>query len=93
MPELKPIDWIDAADRGERGALERLKDWVEPEDRDALLAPFFRDLEATQPGGAPKYREYSLPGGKKYRELLFTLPVPRYESRLFSLEACWTGIL
>ncbi|RPJ37427.1 MAG: hypothetical protein EHM27_13225, partial [Deltaproteobacteria bacterium] len=45
-----------------------------------------------QPLSQPtKFSQWQLPGGENYRELLFTLPVPRYESKLFRLRPVGDG--
>jgi DNA polymerase III sliding clamp (beta) subunit (PCNA family) len=47
--------------------------------------------KATPFSEGTKFYQYQLPGGENYRELLLTLPVPRYESRLFNLRPIGDG--
>ena len=63
-------EWIHLALAGDFEALSLLEYAVDSE----LLKPIHEGTPLFQEGGRTKFEKWSLPGGKNYRELLFTLP-------------------
>lgn len=49
------------------------------------LEELMGDYPDTRPAGRPKFEQYQHPGGKKYRELLLTLPVKQAPKEVFGV--------
>ena len=50
-----------------------------------------REVTKGEEEGNTKYETWVEPGGENYRELLLTLPVPRYESSLYTIRPVGNG--
>ncbi len=55
------------AQNGDAEAIGILENHLPPE----LMDIIHQGPDLFQPGGAPKFAQYTLPGGENYRELLF----------------------